>query len=313
MTLQGSGEPGQLGHIPLERVEGDGQRRPTGLLLSECDISDRVAITLGSPGGGGFTGEQFFVEGVHEIYRPAGPVLDDVTLTLDLSPVDYYRDNPFRLRYEPGLREADPARARPRRGGADPIPGMTCTAERRLRRRYSRRPYAYWRLGETGEPWADTSGTGPEPADLTLEGYVLTPAITPDVTGGAPRRAGRRRGRAQLRQPGVYGGDGPYLYYSGSKEFDMAPDGQMSVCAWVKPKASATNRRGVIIGNSNISAGHLKIGWGLHMFYPERYVYFTRGQATAARSSWLARALLYRQATGTSSPVLTTRRRSACT
>ena len=65
------------------------------LLLSECDLGDRVAITIGSPGGGGFSADQFFVEGVHEIYRPAGPELDDVTLTLDLSPASYFDDNPF--------------------------------------------------------------------------------------------------------------------------------------------------------------------------------------------------------------------------
>ena len=65
------------------------------LLLSEIDINDRVAITLGSPGGGGFTGEQFYVEGVHETYRPAGPEMDDITLSLDLSPFDYFQDSPF--------------------------------------------------------------------------------------------------------------------------------------------------------------------------------------------------------------------------
>ena len=35
----------------------------TWALMSEIDINDRVAITLGSPGGGGFDGKQFFVEG----------------------------------------------------------------------------------------------------------------------------------------------------------------------------------------------------------------------------------------------------------
>ena len=67
------------------------------LLLSECDINDRVAITIGSPGGGGFDGPgpQFFVEGVHEIFRPLNDAMDDVTLTLDLSPADYFSDNPF--------------------------------------------------------------------------------------------------------------------------------------------------------------------------------------------------------------------------
>jgi hypothetical protein len=64
-------------------------------LLSEVDINDRVAVRIGSPGGGGFFGKQFFVEGVHETYRPGAPNVDDVTLTLDLSPGDYYLDNPF--------------------------------------------------------------------------------------------------------------------------------------------------------------------------------------------------------------------------
>ena len=64
-------------------------------LLSECDINDRVAVRIGSPGGGGFFGKQFFVEGVHEVYRPAAPGLDDVTLTLDLSPDDYQASNPW--------------------------------------------------------------------------------------------------------------------------------------------------------------------------------------------------------------------------
>lgn len=67
----------------------------TWALLSELDINDRVTVTIGSPGGGGFAAKPFFVEGVHETYRPAGPGLDDVTLNLDLSPADYYLDNPF--------------------------------------------------------------------------------------------------------------------------------------------------------------------------------------------------------------------------
>ena len=50
-----------------------GAATDTWALLSEVDINDRVAITIGSPGGGGFNGKQFFVEGIHEVYRPAGP------------------------------------------------------------------------------------------------------------------------------------------------------------------------------------------------------------------------------------------------
>ncbi len=65
------------------------------LLLSECDIGDRVALTIGSPGGGGITAEQYFIEGVHEEHRPLNDTMDDVTLTLDLSPFAYFEDSPF--------------------------------------------------------------------------------------------------------------------------------------------------------------------------------------------------------------------------
>jgi hypothetical protein len=66
-------------------------------LLSKVDISDRVDITVASPGGGGFGGTsdldaQFYVEGVHETVQPLNPTMDDVTLTLDLSPVAFFND-----------------------------------------------------------------------------------------------------------------------------------------------------------------------------------------------------------------------------
>jgi hypothetical protein len=64
--------------------------------LTRCDINDRVTITIGSPGGGGFTAEPFFIEGVHETIRPMqGDAMDDVTLTLDVSPAAYFEDSPF--------------------------------------------------------------------------------------------------------------------------------------------------------------------------------------------------------------------------
>jgi hypothetical protein len=65
-------------------------------LLSKIDIGDLVSITVGSPGGGGFDGStpdgKFFVEGVHEQVQPLNPEMDDVTLTLDLSPQAYFTD-----------------------------------------------------------------------------------------------------------------------------------------------------------------------------------------------------------------------------
>lgn len=64
-------------------------------LLARCDLNDRVTVTIGSPGGGGITAAQFFIEGIHEQTKPMTGELDEVTLTLDLSPADYYLDNPW--------------------------------------------------------------------------------------------------------------------------------------------------------------------------------------------------------------------------
>jgi hypothetical protein len=61
-------------------------------LLSLIEIGDQVSLTVGSPGGGGFTDEGFFVEGIHEQVNPLGEDYDDVTLTLDLSPQAYFTD-----------------------------------------------------------------------------------------------------------------------------------------------------------------------------------------------------------------------------
>lgn len=89
---------------PRNRVDGIGFRtiRPdadggaiTWRLLTEIDISDQLDVTVGSPGGGGFTVDPYFVEGVHETVRPLNPDMDNITLTLDLSPKAYFDTNPF--------------------------------------------------------------------------------------------------------------------------------------------------------------------------------------------------------------------------
>jgi hypothetical protein len=61
-------------------------------LLTQIDIGDILEITIGSPGGGGFNHEQFFVEGIHEQVQPLNPSYDDVTVTVDLSPQAYYNE-----------------------------------------------------------------------------------------------------------------------------------------------------------------------------------------------------------------------------
>jgi hypothetical protein len=63
--------------------------------LCRCDLADRVALTIGSPGGGGLTNHKYYIEGIHEEVNMLNPEMDDVTLTLDLSPDDYFQDSPF--------------------------------------------------------------------------------------------------------------------------------------------------------------------------------------------------------------------------
>jgi hypothetical protein len=82
---------------------GDSRAAALWDLLCGVDIADQVDITVGSPGGGGFNLEPFFVEGIHEevVGRlrqgvPAGGEgYDDVTVSLDVSPTSYFTTNPF--------------------------------------------------------------------------------------------------------------------------------------------------------------------------------------------------------------------------
>lgn len=75
----------------------DSRASPLWDLLTRIDISDVVDITESSPGGGGFSLEPFFVEGIHEEARPLNGSYADVTMTLDLSPQAYFSDTSTRV------------------------------------------------------------------------------------------------------------------------------------------------------------------------------------------------------------------------
>lgn len=59
---------------------------PTWNLLCRSDISDACAVIIDSPGGGGFSGDDFFIEGIREECKPLNPDYDDITVSFDLSP-----------------------------------------------------------------------------------------------------------------------------------------------------------------------------------------------------------------------------------
>lgn len=59
-------------------------------LLTGCDISDLIDVTETSPGSGGFLGDTWFIEGIHEEVQPLNGTYADVTLSLDLSPGEIF-------------------------------------------------------------------------------------------------------------------------------------------------------------------------------------------------------------------------------
>lgn len=61
-------------------------------LICNVELNDVVNVTVALPGGGGFTAEPYFVEGISYEVNPARPEFADVTLTLDLSPQAYFSD-----------------------------------------------------------------------------------------------------------------------------------------------------------------------------------------------------------------------------
>ncbi len=64
-------------------------------LMCGVEISDTMAVTTTHPGGGGFSSEPFFVEGIHYEAGPLNASMHDVTLKLDLSPAQYFNTDPF--------------------------------------------------------------------------------------------------------------------------------------------------------------------------------------------------------------------------
>lgn len=63
--------------------------------LTEVELNDILEITTTHPGGGGFTAEDYFVEGITYSIAPGGNGIPVILLTLDLSPRAYYTVEPW--------------------------------------------------------------------------------------------------------------------------------------------------------------------------------------------------------------------------
>jgi hypothetical protein len=64
-------------------------------LCTEIELSDVLNVATQHPGGGGFGGVDFFVEGLSYDARPKNAAEPEVTLTVDLSPASYFSSDPF--------------------------------------------------------------------------------------------------------------------------------------------------------------------------------------------------------------------------
>jgi hypothetical protein len=68
---------------------------PLWKMLTRADISDRLTLTTEHPGGGGFSADDYYVEGLRYTIRPASPLAPYVELELDVSPAALFDDNTF--------------------------------------------------------------------------------------------------------------------------------------------------------------------------------------------------------------------------
>jgi len=91
-------------HAPFPRLQQltIGTEHPGGTfgpatweMLCEAQISDRVLLTIGHPGGGGFEAEPYFIEGCSIDLLPGPPEHPIVKATFDLTPGKFYETNPF--------------------------------------------------------------------------------------------------------------------------------------------------------------------------------------------------------------------------
>ena len=74
---------------------GDARAAALWNLICNIELSDQLQIDTTHPGGGGFNGVMYFVDGIHYEVEPATDDYHDVTLTLDVTPATAYTTNPF--------------------------------------------------------------------------------------------------------------------------------------------------------------------------------------------------------------------------
>lgn len=86
----------RIPNLTLGTEHPDGTFGPaTWEMICEAQISDRVLVTIGHPGGGGFSEEPYFIEGRSIDIRQGPAAHNMVKARFDLTPGAFYESNPF--------------------------------------------------------------------------------------------------------------------------------------------------------------------------------------------------------------------------
>jgi len=168
-------------------------------------------------------------------------------------------------------------------GGSDPISGGCCDTSTGGAANYETGVLAisdlvgYWRLGDGGFDFLDTSGYNPgDPADMVLNSG--TTPMTQDFTPGA--LTVDDDGAVQFNADGtsvtpVSGESMHAVFSTDTHRFDFAGTAAFTISCWIRPLASAHTYTGTIFGTLAISGGNDN-GWRLHIDEPSRVVGFAR-------------------------------------
>jgi hypothetical protein len=169
-------------------------------------------------------------------------------------------------------------------GGADPIPCLAPPAGAfpdqiaALAAAHPNHLLGYWRLGETTAPFADTSGY---PDGTTKPATFYTPAGSPpliatNVAGALPPADDD----GAIEFTGASGGNQQALRVidsTGGFRFNWntgMPD--LTICAWVKPKASGSTFEGRAAGAVSMNLSSQNQGFGLSVVWPTLIPYFSQ-------------------------------------
>jgi Concanavalin A-like lectin/glucanases superfamily len=140
-------------------------------------------------------------------------------------------------------------------GGADPIPGLIPGSGDVIYADYVRSfssLVGYWRLGETGTPWLDSSGYSNE---LLMNAHGV--AMTPDVTGALP--VGQDDGAVKFNYTGTSNNGGDWLSTTAVSPVGLYQLNPLTCAAFVKVHAYPSDQ-GMIAGSQGFPGG-VYTGW----------------------------------------------------